>query len=172
MCYLINTIELFPLNDFIKISNRMKELAINFTIRFILFPIELLIILVKDMRNSNWTGWYFHKISNLLIPHNNKTILPCWWQVFVLVELLLCSLRTQFRIFQTKCIKLGSRLLGLRLWNVRTDNVLVLIDRFQERFGILYWFNNMRRVQEVVNVMKYISCLCWLILQPDIFAVW
>ncbi len=130
MSYLIDTIEVFLLNNFIKISNRMKEFPIDFTIWLRLFSIKLLVILVKNMRDTNCTGRYFEEISNFLISHNYETVFLSWWQILVLVELLLCSLRVQLRIFQAKCVKLRSSFLLLNLWNVRTDNAFVLVDRF------------------------------------------
>lgn len=162
MGYFLYRVQLLLLNDLIQVSNHMVKLPINFTIGLRLPTIELLVIFIKNVWNSNFAWGYFKKISHLLIPHNDKTILLRRWQILILSEELFSSLRACFRIPQTESVKLRyfSPRLSITHWrNVRSNNILVPFNKLEQLLGFLDRIHHMRRIQKVINMMKNIPIL-------------
>lgn len=167
---------MFFFYKFVEISDRMIEISINFTIRLWLLAIELFVIFIENMRYSNFRSVYFQKIRNLLVSYNDVAILFWRWQILIFIEFMFGLFWIYFRVLCTKsiekrwlCVWLLSALNFLR--DVWSNNVLVFLDQVEKIFSLFHWTYDMWRIKEIVDMMKYISILIWLLLDLNILTL-
>jgi len=146
------------------------ELPINFAIGFGLFPIELLVKLKQDLWDTNFVCWNFEVLGDFGITDNYVAVFLCWWQVFVLVELMLSLLGVWLMVLRGKRVEFW--FLGNYWWlrNVWPDNGFVVLEKMKQWFSLFNWINDMGRMQEVVHMVKDIPIFFVLWLEVHIFA--